>query len=485
MEPQLLYETCAGLVSYPDRPAPEGTRLVPEVARSMPTVSADGRTYTFVVRPGFRFSPPSGAPVTAVTFKHTIERVLSPRMGAYARTFMGDIVGMRAYQAGKTHHLAGVTASGNRLQIRLIAPAPDLPARLATMWFCAVPDDTPMTPQSQVPSAGPYYVTSSSHDQLVLARNPNYGGHRPRIPKQIVYTFPATLPTAVQEVQSGRSDYVNSENFGENPAAALEARYGPNSPAARTGHQRYFINPAMDVDYFVFNTRRPLFASARVRRAVNYAIDRRALVEQHFAFIGGQATDHYLPPGVPGSLPVDIYPLGGPDLAKARSLARGVHAPATLYACEGPPFCIEYAKLVKANLAAIGITLHIHPLPSAELNSRLARPGEPWDITFQNYGADFPDPADFINNLFDPASPHNLGRFNDPAFTRRMRQAATLSGERRLRAYVRLDEDLTRNDPPAAAWGNGTVREFFSARVGCQIYQPVWGFDLGTICLRQ
>ena len=74
-------------------------------------------------------------------------------MGAYARTFMGDIVGMRAYQAGKTHHLAGVTASGNRLQIQLIAAAPDFPARLATMWFCAVPDDTPMTPQSQVPSA--------------------------------------------------------------------------------------------------------------------------------------------------------------------------------------------------------------------------------------------------------------------------------------------------------------------------------------------
>src|SRR5262249_44468385 len=49
---QLLYETCAGLVSYPDRPAPEGTRLVPEVARSMPTVSADGRTYTFLIRPG-------------------------------------------------------------------------------------------------------------------------------------------------------------------------------------------------------------------------------------------------------------------------------------------------------------------------------------------------------------------------------------------------------------------------------------------------
>jgi YVTN family beta-propeller protein len=481
-EQQLLYETCAGLLSYPDRPAPQGTRPVAEVARSMPTVSADGRTYTFVVRPGFRFS--SGAPVTAATFKHTIERVLNPKLGAYIDMFMGDIVGMRAYQAGKTHHLAGVTARGDRLQIRLTAPAPNLPARLATMWFCAVPDDTPLTPQSRIPSAGPYYVTSSSQDQLVLARNPNYRGHRPRIPKQIIYTFNVTLPTAVQEVESGRSDYVNSENFGQNPAAALEARYGPASPAARTGRQRYFINPWMDVEYFAFNTARPLFASARLRRAVNYAIDRRALVEHHFPFNGGQATDHYLPPGVPGSLPVDIYPLGGPDLAKARSLARGVHAHATMYTCNVVRQCIEDAKIVKANLAAIGITIHIKPLPGNQLFTRLARPGEPWDLAWSNYGADFPDPADMINTLFDPASPENFGRFNDPTFTRRMRQAATLSGDRRFRAYARLDEDLTRNDPPAAAWGNGTVREFFSARVGCLIYQPVWDTDLGTICLR-
>jgi YVTN family beta-propeller protein len=125
---QLYYATCAGLLTYADRPAPQGTRLVPEVARATPTVSADGRAYTFIIRPGFRFSPSSGAPVTAATFKHTIERTLGPKLGAYPRTYMGDIVGMSAYQAGRTAHLAGVTASGDRLQIRLTHPAPDPPS---------------------------------------------------------------------------------------------------------------------------------------------------------------------------------------------------------------------------------------------------------------------------------------------------------------------------------------------------------------------
>ena len=110
--PDSSYETCAGLVTYPDRPAPEGTRLVPDVAQAMPTVSPDGRTYTFIVRPGFRFSPPSDAPVTAATFKHTIERALDPKVGGYAFGFMGDIVGMPAFEAGRTAHLAGITASG-------------------------------------------------------------------------------------------------------------------------------------------------------------------------------------------------------------------------------------------------------------------------------------------------------------------------------------------------------------------------------------
>jgi YVTN family beta-propeller protein len=174
-----------------------------------------------------------------------------------------------------------------------------------------------------------------------------------------------------------------------------------------------------------------------------------------------------------------------PDLAKARSLAAGVRAHGTMYTCSWAVQCTEDAQIVQTDLAAIGINLDIKKLPNAELLSRLTRRGDPWDIAFANWGANFPDPADTINTLFDPASTTNFGRFNDPAFTRRMRRAATLSGDRRIRAYARLDNDLTRDDPPAAAWGNGTFREFFSARAGCQIYQPIYGVDLGSICLRR
>ncbi len=199
-ELQMLYETCAGLLTYRDLPGAAGERLVPDVATALPTVSADGRTYTFTIRKGFRFSPPSGEAVTAETFEHTIDRMLSPGLYGYERGFFGDIVGETAYNAGKAKRLTGVSVHGDQLQVRLTRPAPDLPARLAMISFCAVPDDTPDVPQTQpIASAGPYYIAQSSPEQLILERNPNYGGHRPRVPRVIIYSFGEKYTAAVKQ----------------------------------------------------------------------------------------------------------------------------------------------------------------------------------------------------------------------------------------------------------------------------------------------
>ena len=116
----IMYATCAGLFNYPDRPGPAGSQPEPEVAAALPVRSADGRTYTFTIRPGFRFSPPSNASVTAQTFKFAIERALSPKITlGPARNFAADIVGVDAYEAGKTKHISGVRARGNTLTVEL------------------------------------------------------------------------------------------------------------------------------------------------------------------------------------------------------------------------------------------------------------------------------------------------------------------------------------------------------------------------------
>ena len=126
-----IYATCGQLLNYPDKPFPAGARLQPDLARAVPRVSDGDKTYTYRVRDGFRFSPPSNRPVTAAAFRRAIERSLDPRMHSYGPKLLGDVVGFDAYEAGRTGHLAGVVATGKRLTIRLVAPSPTLPARLA------------------------------------------------------------------------------------------------------------------------------------------------------------------------------------------------------------------------------------------------------------------------------------------------------------------------------------------------------------------
>ena len=117
-----MYVTCAGLFNYPDRP---GRRGHDRAGGGGGTCRPLGRrkSYTFTIRHGFRFSPPSNAPVTAQTFKFSIERALSPKItSGPARNFAADIVGVDAYEAGKAKHISGVRVRGNTLTIQLTDP---------------------------------------------------------------------------------------------------------------------------------------------------------------------------------------------------------------------------------------------------------------------------------------------------------------------------------------------------------------------------
>ena len=147
IQPGIPYATCANLVAYPDKPAPEGSRIVPEVAEAVPTPTAGGRTYTFTIRPGFRFSPPSSEPVTAATFKATIERVANPRLKSpFASEFSG-VAGYDAYVSGKARGLAGIVAHGRTLTIKLSRPDGGFLTNLATGAACAVPARHPSRPR--------------------------------------------------------------------------------------------------------------------------------------------------------------------------------------------------------------------------------------------------------------------------------------------------------------------------------------------------
>lgn len=481
---QLLYATCAKLLNYPDKPGPAGSRLVPEVAQSLPKRSADGKTYTFTIRRGFRFSPPSNEPVTAQTFKYAIERSLSPRMKgpALSNGFLTSVVGERAYVAGRAPHISGIVARGNTLTVRLTSPMPDLVSQLTMPFFCAVPIGTPIDAKGVriIPMAGPYFISSYRPGQeLVLTRNPNYTGNRPHRLERVDLTYGRAKQKTDSQIEAGTADYA-IDGVDAADAATLAARYGPDSPAAQRGLQQFFVDPLLGFDFLTLNTHRPLFRHAQLRQAVNYAIDRRALARLGSAFpYALRPSDQYLPPGVFGFRDASVYPVA-PNVARARRLAGGKRRTAVFYTCNHSP-CDQMAQVVKTDLATIGIDVQVKTFPIDALFTRVGRTGEPFDLSWNEWVADYPDPDNFLNFL---AQGGVIPTFDDPAFERKLAAAARLSGPARYLAYGRLDADLARNGAPWAAYGNMLSYDFFSARMGCQVYQPVYGIDIAALCIK-
>jgi YVTN family beta-propeller protein len=493
---QLIYATCAGLVNYPDKAGPAGSQLKPEVAQALPTRSPDGRTYTFTIRSGFRFSPPSGQSVTAQTFKDSIERTLNPAMHSYFayNGYLADVVGAGRYMAGEASHITGIVARGDKLTIRLTSPAGDFLSQIALPGFCAVPSDTPTKPNlRRVPSAGPYYVTSYTPGQgIVLARNPNYHGDRPHRFAHIELTVRVPAVRAVHEIESGTADFttLGEDFYPFTPAirglvAPLAGRYGAGSTAAARGAQQYFVNPELQLNYLALNTRRPLFSDVRLRQAVNYAIDRPKLAELGFASqpLPGPTADHYLPPGMPGYRAAHVYP-PRPDPARARQLVQSAHARGRTAVLYNGNVTVqpELAQIVKNDLRAIGIKVQIKTFPVTSLFDHLARPGEPFDLAIAGWLVDYPDPSQMLNALLDGSA--RIPSFRDPAYQRRLAAAARLSGPQRYLTYGALDLDLARNAGPLAAFSNPSRNDFFSPRIGCQTY-GTYGMDLAALCIRR
>jgi YVTN family beta-propeller protein len=494
---EILDATCAKLYNYPDASGAPGARLIPEVAAGWPAISADGLRYTFTLRPGFRFSPPSNAPVAASAFRRALERSAAPRWEnkttpAAPGFYFADIAGAAAYRAGHADHIAGITASGNRLTIRLTHPSGDLLLRLSLPFFCAIPPDAPLHEVSNLPMAGPYYIRSVIRDrQVVLARNPNYHGPRPSRLDAIDIRIGTPSATSIRRVTTGADDYYSSNAalgsaISVAQSAELQRRYGASRGAAA---QRFFVNSTFGVGYFLLNTTRPLFAHARLRRAVGFAIDRKALVAQPGHSGPTLPADQDIGPGTPGFRDQSIYPLSGPNVTRARLLAgHGRRRHANLLLCDTAP-CPGWAAILKQNLSKIGIDVTAHLVPFPEMFTREADPHAPWDLAFFAWGPDYPDPSSVLNTLLRGHNPplagtYDYSHFNDPTYNRRLDAANMLSGAARYAAYAKLDRDLTGKAAPIVPFSVGEAEDFFSARMGCQIYQPAYGIDLAALCIK-
>jgi DNA-binding SARP family transcriptional activator/ABC-type transport system substrate-binding protein/DNA-binding beta-propeller fold protein YncE len=498
---QWEYATAAKLFNYPDEPPPAGLRPQPELAAASPAVSDGGTTYTFRMRSGFRFSPPSNELVTAATVRDSIERALSPELGPNAPgiRFADVIEGVNAYHAGTAAHVAGLHASGDTLTIRLTRPVGDLLHRLALPMFSVVPRGTAVIANGlakPIPSAGPYYVASyTPGEQLVLRRNPHYTGPRPHALDEFVYTFGESADQAAGLVKAGQADYTTpglppafpilSPAFA--PGGVLDRMYGPHGVSKP---QRFFLTPTLSIGRLAMNTSRGIFRDARLRRAVSYALDRSALAAQLGPLLGGPS-DEYLPLGMPGSRHTHLYPLTLPNLVRAKALARGRGGRAMLWTCNLPG-CLARAEIIRRSLAPLGIQVTVKSdFPVGGAVVATSKRGANFDLFPFMSIADLPDPGSFLRSLFDGSllratGNTNVSYFDNAVVNARLARADRLSGRERERTFGRIAADLARNQAPIAVFSQPYEAEFVSKRLRCLTEQPAFGgLDLAALCLRR
>jgi peptide/nickel transport system substrate-binding protein len=482
----LLDVTCARLFTYPDEPPPAGFRLQPEVAASW-RVSDDLKTYTFTLRRGFRFS--DGKPVRASAFAHAINRVLQPSALSPGRIHVQDIVGAKDVLSNRASTARGVVALGNTLVVRFTRPAPAFIARTTLPYFCAVPPGLPSTGEGvgAFPSAGPYYVEDYRQgERVVIRRNRYYGGKR----KVHVDGFDVNLRGGgpvdlLKSIDSGEADWGHMiSGVFLDRTLDLVGRYGINK-------SRFFVKPGLGIRMLAFNSSRPLFRNnPRLRRAINFALNRRKLLATSGGTVVARATDQHLPHGMPGFRDARIYPLEG-DVGRARQLARG-HLrgrKAVLYTTGTNPLPIQAAQLAAQQISQIGLDVKVKQIPehitSVNYLETLTARGAEWDIALVLWTPNMPDAHAYLNLLLESQllGGETLPRLRSRLARAELERAARLpQGRLRNQTYAEVDETLARDVAPVAPLNVVHEATLVSDRVECIVLRPV--LDLAVACLK-
>ena len=471
--------TCAPLLGYPDTPPPRGQHLAPEVAAAMPTLSRDRRTYTFTVRRGFRFAPPSNAPLDAQTFRFSIERALNPRLGSRAPGigFLSDLQGAPAFHAGRATHVSGIRVRDDRISFTLTRPSPDFLERLALPYFCPVPRDTLIKADGvgvytgpAPPGAGPYSFSGIvwNGEYEILKRNPNYGGSRPQPLDAIAFREGIDTENAVERVQQGAGEGIQDYSAVLAPSGEIARRFSAEPSVAAS----YRAFPQTVTTYLALNARTAPFSDVTIRRAIAIGLDRAAL-----ATASSQTpTTRLLPPAVRGG---KTPRLREADVARARRLVGARHLTVRMAVQAGDERGGRLADLVRAELAPLGIDVQPRIVP--DLAGALRDPHEDLHLAALTTSLDYPDPASFLARMLGHDVPDRWLSTSTRAAVDRLDH---LTGAARDRAAVGLASRLATRDAPVVAFGTRELGVVLGRRLGCRVWNGVdAGLDLATLCV--
>jgi peptide/nickel transport system substrate-binding protein len=492
----VLTQVYLPLLTYKRVEGRAGTTLMPGLAERLPEVSADGKTYSLRLRRGLVYS--DGSPVKASDFEHALRRVL--KLGSPAAPLYEPIAGAIEYaERGRPEADIPGIETDNRtreITIRLDRPYAAFDHLLAVPFAAPVPSDTPFrdTTKRPPPSTGPFRITRSEPNrEAVLERNPEFaslgieGVPGAKLDRITIKIGPSRTSVA-QDVLTGELDYMS-----DSPPPDLMPR------VREEAGDRYEEHPTASTIWFFLNSRLPPFDDARVREAVNYAVDKRA-VERVYA---GQLQPgcSFLPPRMTGydkQLDSSGCPFGDPaeppDLDRARALIRAADAEGakvTVWGYDQSPQK-DVVQAYAAMLNQIGLATEVKLVSFAAWRQTIGNAEIRAQTGFEGLTPAFFHPLAYFTfvhgDAIRPENNRNTSNINDPRINRtidrlqRERNTDAVAGD-----WAELNRYLVSHGylVPVGHRIRGT---FVSDRIDfedCTFFHPIFLEDFSRFCLKE
>jgi peptide/nickel transport system substrate-binding protein len=477
-----MYNTYLPLLTYAHASGVAGSEVIPGLAEALPKITNGGKTYTLQLRKGLRYS--DGSPVKASDFKSSIERMFLVNSGG--SPFYSDIVGALQFQKTRSGGISGIKPNDRtgEIVIDLVSPRGTFTNELAMPFAALVPPDTPATDQTPNPPAatGPYEIVESSPGRgWSYTRNPQWAknnsrsmpdlpsGHVDRIEISVV----RNQSTQVNDVEQGKTHWM----FDPPPpdrVAEIAAKYGETQYEPRSSISTYF---------FWMNTTEPPFDDVKVRQAVNYAVNRDALVRIYSGQLDpGQ---QILPPGMPGYEELELYPY---DMAKARELiaeANPADREVTVWTDNFSPND-DAGAYYQDVLERLGFDAKLKVINTDNYFPVIGNTSTPdLDTGWANWFEDYPHPNDFFQPMLDgasifPTNNTNLAQIDVPSLNRKIEELSKEQlGAEQEQGYAALDREYMEL-APWAPFGARELSTFVSSDIDLDkiIFNPTFSDDL-------
>ena len=404
---QAMYD---GLLAFKKVDGDASFTVVPDLAEALPTVSDGGKTYTFVLRKGIKFS--DGKDVTvqdvAASFKR-IFTVSSPTAGTFYNGIVGAAACLKTPASCDLSKGVVVDPAKNEIVLHLDAPDPELPYKLSVPHAVVLPASAPVKDAGNVPipTTGPYMAASYDPNRaLKLVRNPSFKEWSHDAQPQgysdtIDETFGLTVEAGVTAVENGQADWV----YDPPPADRL------NEIGTKYAAQVH-VNPLTAFWYLAMNTNLAPFNNVKVRQAINFAVDRNAAVKLYGGEKLAQPVCTFLPPGFPGHEDDCQYTKGGgktwtaPDVDKAKQLIKesGTAGQAVGIVVQDDEVNKSIGEYVQSLLSSLGYKATLKPISANIQFTYIQNTKNKVQISLTSWYQDYPAASDFLNVLESCAS---------------------------------------------------------------------------------